>query len=104
MKTANIFWGALLISCGLLWLNNEFDFMSLNTAWTMQYWPVLIIIIGISVLINSKIIKVLAALISALFLSLLIYHKLDELPKSIDDIKIKIEKKVDEGEDFWNGI
>jgi len=101
MKTVNIFWGTLFISAGLLWLNNEFSFIVLNTDWTMQYWPILIIIVGISILINSKIIRILASLISALFLSLLIYHNISEIPQKFDDIRIEVNKET---HDFWDGI
>jgi LiaF transmembrane domain len=101
MKTVNIFWGTLFISAGLLWLNNEFGLIAINTDWTMQYWPFLIIIIGISILINSKTIRTLASLVSALFLSLLIYHNITEIPQNLNDIRIEINK---EAHDFWDEI
>lgn len=73
MKTSHIFWGTLFICIGLLVLVNNFTtiFLDWNTIWKL--WPVVIILLGISLLIKYKFGKGLAAGTAAIILAVTVF-------------------------------
>ncbi|HLG31604.1 MAG TPA: DUF5668 domain-containing protein, partial [Ignavibacteriaceae bacterium] len=54
MKTSHIFWGTLFIVLGLLVFINNFTpiYVDWGTIWKL--WPLVIILIGISILIKHR--------------------------------------------------
>ncbi len=73
MKTSHIFWGLLFIGLGLLILINNFStiFMDWSTIWKL--WPLVVILLGISLLIKHKYGKGFIAGLAAVILALAIF-------------------------------
>ena len=69
MKTSTIFWGSLLIFVGILFLLNNFDVMDVTLNNIIDFWPVVLIIWGISLLKIPDIVKKIMAGASALLLA-----------------------------------
>ncbi len=72
MKPGNIFWGAFLISIGVFFLldNLEIATFAIDRIWV--YWPILLIIWGISIMKIPNILKLIMSGLSGVFLSLVI--------------------------------
>jgi hypothetical protein len=73
MKTSHIFWGLLFVALGLLILINNFSsiFMDWETIWKL--WPLVVILLGISLLIKHKYGKGFVSGLAALILALAIF-------------------------------
>jgi len=73
MKTSHIFWGLLFIGLGLLILINNFStiFMDWSTIWKL--WPLVVILLGISLLVRHKYGKGFIAGLAAVILALAIF-------------------------------
>ena len=73
MKTSHIFWGALFIVLGLLILVNNFSPIDLDWRNLWQYWPVVLVLFGISMLIKNVAGKSLIAGTAAIILAVIIF-------------------------------
>ena len=73
MKTSHIFWGALFIVLGLLILVNNFSPIDLDWGNLWQYWPVVLVLFGISMLIKNVAGKSLIAGTAAIILAVVIF-------------------------------
>jgi hypothetical protein len=73
MKTSHIFWGLLFIVFGLLVLINNFTniFMDWGTIWKL--WPLVIVLLGLSIIVKHKYGKSILAGIAAIILALAIF-------------------------------
>ncbi len=73
MKTSHIFWGLLFIGLGLLILINNFStlFMDWSTIWKL--WPLVVVLLGLSLLVKHKYGKSLIAGLAAIILALAIF-------------------------------
>ncbi|HEY7751105.1 MAG TPA: DUF5668 domain-containing protein [Ignavibacteriaceae bacterium] len=73
MKTSHIFWGTLFITIGLLVLLNNFYpiFMDWDTLWKL--WPLVIILLGLSIIIKHKYGKGVIAGLAAFILGFSIF-------------------------------
>lgn len=73
MKTSKIFWGTLFIVLGLLVLLNNFS--SINVHWgdLWQFWPILLVLMGISMLVKNKFGKSALAGAAAILLALILF-------------------------------
>jgi hypothetical protein len=66
MKSKNVFWGIILISIGLMFVLRNFGYIHFGWYSLRQLWPVILVILGISLLpINGVVRVVLAFLIVA---------------------------------------
>ena len=64
MKSKNVFWGIILISIGLLFVLRNFGYIHFGWYSLRQLWPVILVLLGISLLpINGAVRVVLAFLI-----------------------------------------
>lgn len=72
MKSSSIFWGLFFITLGILFFVYQINIFSLNFDWILQYWPILLILWGISVLAIPKILKQFLAAVSAIFIAVFI--------------------------------
>lgn len=73
MKTGNIFWGILFIVLGLLYLFvNVFD-INIELSTLYNYWPIILILFGLSFLTANKIAKAASVAGASIFLSLVIF-------------------------------
>jgi hypothetical protein len=73
MKTSHIFWGLLFIVFGILVLINNFTniFMDWGTIWKL--WPLVIVLLGLSIIVKHKYGKGILAGIAAIVLALTIF-------------------------------
>lgn len=73
MKSSTIFWGVFFIGLGALLLLNQFDVINADLSEIIRYWPVFLILIGVSLLNLSVIAKRIISGICGLFLALIIF-------------------------------
>lgn len=73
MKASHIFWGTLLVTLGVLGLLvNFFDFsFQWSTAW--KFWPLVLVLIGLSIIVKNKTGKLVISGLAALVLALSIF-------------------------------
>jgi len=73
MKTSHIFWGVFFVSIGgLLLLGNYTDLdFSWNSAW--KFWPMVLVLIGISILVKNQIGKNIVGGLAGIILALTLY-------------------------------
>jgi hypothetical protein len=85
MKTSHIFWGVFFISIGsLVLLGNIID---LNFTWhsAWKFWPMVLVLVGISILVKNQIGKNIVAGLAALVLALTIYASASATNNIIDN-------------------
>jgi hypothetical protein len=97
MKTSHIFWGTLFIVLGLLVLLNNFATINLHWGNLWQFWPILLVLIGISMLVKNKYGKIALAGAAAILLALLIFTS---VKLSTDFIKGDFELTLNGDEDY----
>ena len=97
MKTSNIFWGTLFIVLGLLVLLNNFSAINLHWGNLWQFWPILLVLIGISMLVKNKFGKSALAGTAAILLALLLFTS---VKLSTDFIKGDFELALNGDEDY----
>jgi hypothetical protein len=78
MNTSRIFWGTLWIVAGVLILLAKLDVMTLQVGSLWKFWPLILVLWGISVLTGAKAIRALLAILAALLLGLIIYGVWEE--------------------------
>jgi hypothetical protein len=85
MKTSNIFWGVFFISVGsLVLLGNLTDLnFTWNSAW--KFWPMVLILIGVSILVKNQIGKGIVAGVAGLVLALTLYASVTATTNLIDN-------------------
>jgi hypothetical protein len=85
MKTSNIFWGVFFVAIGgLVLLGNLTDLnFTWNSAW--KFWPMVLILIGVSILVKNQIGKGIVAGLAALVLALTLYASVSATTNLIDD-------------------
>ena len=85
MKPSHIFWGVFFIAIGgLILLGNTagLDF-TWNSAW--KFWPSVLVLIGISILVKNQVGKGIIAAAAALISALTIYASISATTNLIDD-------------------
>ncbi len=85
MKTSHIFWGIFFIAIGgLVLLGNLTD---LNFTWNLawKFWPMVLVLIGVSILVKNQIGKGIVAGLAALVLALTLYASVSATTNLIDD-------------------
>lgn len=73
MKTSHIFWGLLFICLGLLILINNFSTIFMDWASIWKLWPLVVVLLGISLLVKHKHGKSFIAGLAAVILALAIF-------------------------------
>ncbi|MFZ1282397.1 MAG: DUF5668 domain-containing protein [Ignavibacteriaceae bacterium] len=85
MKTSHIFWGTFFLSIGgLVLIGNLTD---LNFTWhsAWKFWPMVLVLIGVSILVKNQIGKNIVAGLAALVLALTMYASVSATSNLIDD-------------------
>jgi len=85
MKTSHIFWGVFFIAIGgLILLGNTtgLDF-TWHSAW--KFWPMVLVLIGVSILVKNEVGKGIVAGLAAIVLALTIYASISATTNLIDD-------------------
>jgi len=73
MKTSHIFWGTLFIVLGLLILINNFTPIDLSWGNLWQFWPVVLVLLGISMLVKNVAGKSFISGAAAIILAVVIF-------------------------------
>lgn len=92
MKTSHYFWGMFFVSLGaLVLIGNLTDFsFQWSTAW--KFWPSVLILIGISIMITNQIGKAVVASLAGIVLALSIYASVSATTSLINrDFEIVID-------------
>jgi hypothetical protein len=103
MKTSNIFWGVFFISIGgLVLIGNLTDLnFTWNSAW--KFWPMVLVLIGVSILVKNQIGKGIVAGLAALVLALTLYASVSATTNLInDDFEIHFDDDEDAVYDTTN--
>ncbi len=78
IKTSSVFWGVFLIFLGLFFLLSELSLWNYDLSIIQYFWPLLLVIWGISILkipgLAKKILASIAAILLALFIMSLVTH------------------------------
>ena len=69
MKTSHIFWGLLFIGLGLLVLINNFTTIFMDWATIWKLWPLVVVLLGLSILVKHKYGKGVIAGLAAIVLA-----------------------------------
>ena len=67
MKSRNVFWGIILISVGLLFVLRNFGYIDFGWYSLRRLWPVILVILGISMLPINGAVRVVLAFITIAF-------------------------------------
>ena len=85
MKTSHIFWGVFFIAIGGLVLLGNLT--ALNFTWhsAWKFWPMVLVLIGVSILVKNQIGKGIVAGLAAFVLALTIYASVSVTTNLIDN-------------------
>ncbi|MHC1736906.1 MAG: DUF5668 domain-containing protein [Ignavibacteriaceae bacterium] len=73
MKNGRLFWGILLVTVGLLFLlSNLFD-ITLDLGDIFKFWPLALILFGVSVFIKNELSKTIIACLAAVIVGIIIF-------------------------------
>jgi hypothetical protein len=106
-RKSNIFWGAILIVLGFLFLGTNFDWFELNWSFReiAQFWPLMLILAGLAAFFSHKksIYNATSALLIAFAIPLGIFTCVDDGVKNIkDEISEGINIDIDDDEDDYS--
>ncbi len=73
MKTKHIFWGLFFITIGILILLNNLSNINLDIPHLWKFWPVVVVIWGLTFLVRNNIVKSLLAGLAAIVLAVTIF-------------------------------
>ena len=85
MKTSNIFWGVFFISIGGLVLLGNLTALQFTWHSAWKFWPAVLVLIGVSILVKNEMGKGIVAGLAALVLALTIYASISATTNLIDD-------------------
>lgn len=63
MKNSNLFWGGILVALGVIFILSNFDFLNFNWWGIFRLWPMLLILLGVTLLPIKNAIKIVLTLI-----------------------------------------
>ena len=72
-KSGQLFWGFLFLTIGVLFFLDKNDFQLLIPSEISSYWPLLIILWGVAIIVKGTILKPIVSAISGVFLGLFIF-------------------------------
>ncbi len=72
-KSGQLFWGFLFLTVGVLFLLEKNDFYLAIPSEIITYWPLLIILWGVAIIVKGTILKPIVSVISAVFLGLFLF-------------------------------
>ena len=72
MKTGRVFWGAFFVFTGALLLLVRFDVIDLRLAHLWRYWPVVLVLWGIALLVGKRQVKLVIIALMGLALGVLV--------------------------------
>lgn len=99
MKPKHIFWGVFLVTLGTLILISNFALVDLNLSQLWKLWPLVLILWGISYIINKDFVKVLFAGVIGVLLALSLFGAGQSIFKICDK---DIDFEFSDGDYFTN--
>lgn len=85
MKTSHYFWGMFFISLGALVLIGNLTDISFQWSTAWKFWPTVLILIGLSIMVKNQIGKELIAALAGVILALSIYSSISATTNLITD-------------------
>ncbi|GMU85250.1 MAG: hypothetical protein AMXMBFR48_04920 [Ignavibacteriales bacterium] len=73
MKTKQMFWGVFFLTVGILLLLNNLLENGISLNGVYEYWPLLLIMAGASIMAKNQMVKVVLAGLNGLLLALMLY-------------------------------
>lgn len=73
MKTKHFFWGALFITIGALILLNNFFFLNFGWNDLWKFWPLVLVLWGVTIIVRNNYFKGLLAAVSGIILAFVIF-------------------------------
>lgn len=73
MKTKQIFWGVFFLAIGILLMIDNFSTNGLELSGLHQFWPIILVLIGITIMVKDTKIKAVVSGLNGLVLALVIY-------------------------------
>jgi len=84
-KNGQLFWGFLFLTIGSLFLLDKNNYNLFITDNIINYWPILIILWGIAILLKGTVLKPIVSIISGIFLGLFLYASVFGVGLNIHD-------------------
>ena len=84
LKNGQLFWGFFFFSVGILFLLDKKDYIILDFEAIWSYWPILLILAGLSIMFKGTFIKPIVAIISGALLGLFIFSSFAFLYNSME--------------------
>ncbi len=85
MKTSSIFWGVFFLAIGVLLLLGNYTNFSFTWDSAWKFWPTVLVLIGISILVKNHTGKVIVAGLAALVLALTLYASVSATTNLFND-------------------
>ena len=85
MKPKHIFWGTLFIILGALILVNNFQSINLDWGSLWKFWPIAIILGGVSIISKDLVLKSIIAGLAALVLAVTVFASVKTFGECTDD-------------------
>lgn len=85
MKTSHYFWGMFFISLGGLVLIGNLTDISFQWSTAWKFWPTVLILIGLSIMIKNQFGKIVIAALAGIILALSIYSSVSATTNLITD-------------------
>ncbi len=73
MKSKQLFWGLLFFTLGILFLLNNVIGTHIELGSLYRFWPVILILIGFSVIVKQDMVKVIMSALTGILLALIIF-------------------------------
>ena len=83
LKNGQLFWGFFFFTIGVLFLLEKKDFIILDFEGLWGYWPILLILAGLSIIFKGTFVKPIVATISGVLLGLFIFSSFAFLYNSV---------------------
>ncbi|MBK7107372.1 MAG: hypothetical protein IPH62_19045 [Ignavibacteriae bacterium] len=85
MKSSNLFWGFFFITFGSLYLLGRYTSIDIDWYVIWDLWPVVIILIGISIILKGTFVKPIISLIMGIILAVFVFGMVNDAFDFIDD-------------------
>lgn len=73
MKTKQIFWGVFFLVIGILLMIDNFSSSGLELTGIYQYWPIILVLIGITIMVKDPMVKAAISGVNGLVLAFVLY-------------------------------
>jgi hypothetical protein len=95
MKTGQLFWGAFFLTFGSLLLLVKYDILDVNWSFAWEFWPVILILWGLSVILKDTVFKPIVGFLFGVFLAVFIYGTVLNVTDVFDyDLSYKSDPRI----------